>query len=168
MYGSGMCGMAWSVESTSYWDKVDAFTILFSLGKLWKPSEVWKGAFWKKQNNHCLVYLRNFRTSMQCWELLKLVGMSWNVASCMRIVVNRPWWNGLAPFGYWCMFVRLLFVLALDGFLWQGLCWVCNSWNLWNSYLSWYCIVLYWLAIAIGIWKTMLTRTCPIDKLEIP
>ena len=102
-------------------------TKLCSLGKLWKPSEQWRGTLWKKQNNQCLVYLRNFWTSYQCWELLKLVGMSWNVASCMRIVVNRPWWNGLAPFGYWCMFVGLLVRCRSWWLLWHGLCRVCNS-----------------------------------------
>lgn len=28
--------------------------------------------------------------------------------------------------------------------------------------------VLYWLAIGVGFWKTMLTRPCAIDKVEMP
>ena len=36
-------------------------------------------------------------------EVMKLVRMSWKVASSMQIVVDGPCSNGLPPFGYSCL-----------------------------------------------------------------
>lgn len=54
---------------------------------------------------------QNFKTRIQCLEVMNLVGMLWKVSS-MEIVVDGPWSNGLLPFCSHC--TCDLFILVTD------------------------------------------------------